>query len=288
MGPMAGTGVRAAALGAVGAIAGAVLVAAGTALAPAQASHEPVGSDFVTPTDALTSAPRIFSGGEPARHVCFAGATSRDRNGAPLVLDPAPCKRHYAPLRISVDERLYLYAYPGGEMVVARFGVPSSRLACGRTLRSLFGPRDAGLNWTCRIPGRPYSARRLSLSMIFRGGGHSRWVFDVMLLPRGFRATAQEAQVRFRIADRYLRMQLLPRRFPQTDLRGKRLKVTCVRRGWSRSAPHEGAAIRRVRWPKWQLGMSLTFERPLGGSPSWCRVEHRGEELALAKFPRRR
>ncbi len=206
----------------------------------------------------------VSSGGDPARHVCWTGA---------------PCTTQYAPLLLSVDDR-----------VDVEFSADVTGVRLGRSSSDPGRPcAAAGMRrWRCLPPGQRGSARTLTLAAKHIGGDVS-WVFDVRLLPRGFRATDRHNGVRFRLAGRHLRAQLAP--IPDTrpaDARsylwGKEVTAVCRARGKGRTV------VDTMRWPKGRLTINFSFARSLGGPPRWCVIEDAddGGDYALVRFPRRR
>jgi hypothetical protein len=229
------------------------LVACSAVVAPALASDVGIGQPETI---------EISSGGDPARHVCRVGA---------------PCTLQFAPLMLSVEDRLDVVAV-GATAVSIGDGHACAARAAGR--------------WACRVPDETLSAADLGLT-VTHPEGTSRYVFDVVLLPRGFRATARVEGVRFRLAGRHLRMQLVPRdnHHPpdaRAELWGKRLNVGCARRQRGPFGKPR-VAFKRMYWPRGALTRSVLFDRPFFKRPRWCVIEAgpTGGDVAAVRFSRR-
>lgn len=215
--------------------------------------------------------PQVSSDGEQARHLCFQGGT-QDASEIP---GPFPCTAQYAPLMLSVSDRLDVRLAPAATSVAlaaSREGDSANR--CRRSARD---------RWSCRLRGLSRQISQLWLSIRYPDGDgevEMRWTFDAKLLPPGWRASDRDAGVRFRLAGRFLRASLFERlRSHPSSLRaelwGKQVKAVCRGRGGA-------LRIKKLRWPGgWD---AVTFALPRGlAQPRRCLLEDRtGGDIAVA------
>lgn len=233
-------------------------------------------------------APAVSSGGEPAPHVCFVTGRTRGPDGVERPVQGPPCTTQFAPLMVSVEDRLNVGTnFRGRAVSLSGPGIAGERACTKASPRGLTVP-EALKRWSCKPPARPSGAGHLTVH-VDDGQSLSAWQVDVVLLPRGFRATDRWRQVRFRLAGRHLRMQMLPNpdgSVPAGDaLWDRGVKVICAR-------PHARTArdtdVKRMRWPKDRLAASVLFERPFVRRPRWCLIEDRtGGDVAFVRFPKR-
>lgn len=221
-----------------------------------------VAAHAQTPEDVIETAPELSSGGERARHVCWSdGFVVRDGVETPLA--GLPCTDQFAPIPLSVTDRL-LVEVPDEATAVAVAGEPCVTRGLGR--------------WACDAPGK---GQGLLVAVDYPGGG-SEWTVDVTVLPPGFVATDREANVRFRLAGRHLRIQLLGGSNVGSEIGDREVTAVCQARG-----PHGAKRIRRFRWRAGERTQGILFSARLRRAPRWCLIERlSGTDVAGVRFPR--
>lgn len=247
------------------------------------------GSATAAPTTPVypdTTPPEISSGGDRARHVCFAEAAviQPESGPRPIVAQPGPCTSEFRPLALSRDDRVAVRV-PASAVAVALLAPGGDRTVCVA--------RGDGL-WGCAMPAADKNARQLTVSIGYPGAD-LRWTFDALVLPRAQRATDQVEKVRFRLAGRHLRVQMLSGTIVADDLWGKRVKVACVSRNWLSARPlfpvaREHYVVERFRWLQEATTHSVFFGRSLHRNAYSCVIEpaRSGADIAGVFFPRRR
>jgi hypothetical protein len=195
------------------------------------------------------------------------------------------------PLVLASDDRVEVIATFDVAMTISGSDGDSANHSCRMTQVQPLAIPEYRL-WRCPVPPDAHGAGQLSIALDNGPGSAEAWYFDTLVVGPGHRATDKRAKVRFRVAGRHLRMQLpLAGGFGDArgELWGKRLTAVCAGAEWSARRPYRHARIAHLRWPVRQEGVSVRFDRPLGGPPRWCLVEGRktGGDVAFARFPRR-
>jgi hypothetical protein len=214
----------------------------------------------------------ISSGGEPAPHVCHRGSA---------------CTLIFSPLVLASDDRIEVMAPFGAPMAISDSNsVAPVRHPCRVSRRQPLVIPMYQL-WVCPVPPGARGSGRLAVLLDTGDGRTETWDFDTLVVGRGLRATDKETKVRFRLAGRHLRMQLVEPSDARGEVWGKRLTAVCARRDWTFRRPYKGLRIAHLTWPARQGGASVRFKRPLGAPPRWCLVEEDGGDVAFARFPPR-